>query len=171
MSSGRIHIASQLAAPVRAVWAEVSTMRGVNRELAPLVKMTHPAAADSLSQAEVPLGQVAFHSWLLLFRVLPFDRHALRLLEVVPDAGFREDSSSWLQRHWRHERWLEPLGSDGTLLTDRVEFEPRLAPLLPLVERLVARIFAHRHRQLHRAFGGALVAPPPAARPTAPRAP
>ena len=146
---------SRLAAPAAEVWAQASTMAGVNAELMPLLRMTVPAhaAAFGLEQAQDRLGQVLFQSWLLLFGFLPFDRHALRLVQVYPGCGFDEDSTSWLQKIWRHRRRIEPDG-DGCRVIDVLEVQPRFAPAF-LVRPLLRQVFAHRHRQLLRRFGGA----------------
>ncbi len=144
---------SRLAVPAAEVWAQASTMAGVNAELMPLLRMTVPAdfAAQSLEQAPERLGQTLFHSWLLLFGFLPFDRHALRLMQVYPGCGFDEDSTSWLQKTWRHRRRIVADG-DGCRVIDELEVEPRLAPAV-FVRPLLRQVFAHRHRQLRRRFG------------------
>jgi len=38
-----LELSSQLAASADAVWEAASSMEGVNQELLPLVRMTHPA--------------------------------------------------------------------------------------------------------------------------------
>ena len=152
----RLRFASQLRAPAAEVWSAISTMAGVNAELMPLVRMTCPREAAARSLESAPLGEVAFHSYLLLFGVLPFDRHALTLLEILPGEGFIEDSTSLLQRRWRHERRIAPSPTGGgCILTDELLFLPRVAALAPLVRPIVRSIFDHRHRRLHRRFGGA----------------
>lgn len=123
-------------------------MAGVNAELGPWLRMSVPEAARERSLADAPLGQVAFHSWLLVLGLLPFDRHALCIVSIAPGRGFHERSSSWLQRVWEHERTLVPLGPRATELVDRVRFEPRVARAAPLVRPLVAAVFRHRHARL-----------------------
>lgn len=78
---------SLLAAPPAAIWAQASTMAGVNAELGPWVRMSYPADRAALDGQAVPLGQVLFRSWLCAFGVLPFDRHALRLERLYPGVG------------------------------------------------------------------------------------
>jgi hypothetical protein len=136
-------------------------MDGVNAELAPWLRMTHPAALRSLDDAPELVGRVAFHSWLLAGGVLPFDRHALRLVSVErhPEGGgaFVEESTSWLQARWRHERDVEPLGQNGDRcrVTDRLLVEPRVPLARPLVAVVVPWLFRQRHRGLVRTFGAA----------------
>lgn len=137
------------------VWAVVSTMAGVNAELMPFVKMTHPRDRTSLEGETIVPGEVVFHSWLLIGGVLPFDRHALALERVMEGEGFDEESTSWMQRRWRHERRLIDEGDGTCTVTDHLVVEPRLGLLRPLAERIVRFLFGHRHRRLVRRFGAA----------------
>lgn len=137
------------------VWAVVSTMAGVNAELMPFVRMTHPRDRTSLEGETIVPGEVVFHSWLLLGGVLPFDRHALALERVMEGEGFDEESTSWTQQRWRHERRLIDEGDGTTTVTDHLVVQPRLAFLTPLATRVVRFLFGHRHRRLVRRFGAA----------------
>lgn len=156
----RVERSSLLAAPAGEVWRRAATMAGVNEELRPVVRMTHPAELRSLvEEGPRAVGRVAFRSWLLAGGVVPFDRHSLRLLAVDDrgddGGGFVEDSTSWLQARWRHEREVEPAGPDRCRVTDRLLVEPRVGPAAPLVGAVVGRIFDHRHRVLRRRYGSA----------------
>lgn len=149
-----IAVSSKVPASRAAVWARVSTMAGVNDELRPLVRMTHPPEAASLADVEIlEPGAVLFHSWLLAFGVVPFDRHALALVELTDGEGFVEESTSWLQRRWRHERTLVSATPDVTVVTDRLVVEPRVALMRPIVRLAVRAIFRHRHARLRWQFG------------------
>lgn len=150
----KLSFESHLAAPASDVWARVTTMEGVNAELAPWVRMTYPEPGLSLERAGIPLGQTAFHSWLLAFGVLPFDRHALGLDRILPSRGFDERSHSWTQRKWIHRRRVFPT-YEGCRIMDELEFEPRLAFAAPLMGTVVSALFRHRHRRLRKAFGAA----------------
>jgi ligand-binding SRPBCC domain-containing protein len=141
---------SVVAASPEAVWAHATTMRGVNDELRPLVRMTAPRHGTI---EDLPLGEVGFRSVLLAGGLVPFDVHFLRLEER--SAGrFLERSHSLLQRRWEHERVVEPEPGGGTRVTDRLRIEPRLPGSAWLVRRMVAATFHHRHRRLARRFGG-----------------
>lgn len=144
---------SDLVAEPEAVWSVVSTMDGVNHELGPFLRMTHPADRSALDGSDVPLGEVLFRSWLLAGGVIPFDRHALRLRSLQPGAGFVEESSSWLQRRWRHERTIASLPGGGCRVTDALTIEPRIGVARPVVQAIVGRLFSHRHRRLVARFG------------------
>lgn len=148
-----LEFSSKLPATRAAVWSEVSSMRGVNYELGPWVRMTHPPEAASLAALEIlEPGEVLFHSWLLAFGVLPFDRHALALVDLIDGEGFVEESTSWLQRRWRHERRLTSPSPDTCVVTDRLIVEPRVGFVAPIVGRVVAAIFRHRHHRLRARF-------------------
>lgn len=144
---------SDLAAPAESVWARVASLKGVNDELRPWMRMTAPRGAE-LSPAKVPLGQRWFRSWILLFGAIPFDYDDLRMERLDPGRGFLERSTMLSARTWEHERTLERLPAGGTRLTDRVAFVPRL-PLTARAHRtLVSAIFRHRHRRLRDFFSG-----------------
>jgi hypothetical protein len=141
---------SELAVTPQVFWAGMS-MRAVNAELEPLVHMTAPRAwRDAPLEAWQP-GRVLFRSWILLFGWLPVDRHALRLQSVNPDGGFVEESSSWTNRRWRHERSTRATPR-GCMLTDRVTVEGRLPGLAWLLLPVYRAVFAHRHRRLKRRY-------------------
>lgn len=150
-----LHFSSTLAAPRAEVWAAVTTMDGVNDELRPFVRMTHPPELRSLADVDVVPGGVIGRSWLLAAGVVPFDRHALALERVVEGEAFDEESTSWLQRCWRHERRLVD-GGDGTCtVTDRLVVVPRIGLARPITARVVRFLFEHRHRRLRARFGEA----------------
>lgn len=149
----QVELASTLAAPRAEVWAVVSSMRGVNDELMPWLRMTYPRRASRLTAAAVVPGVVLFRSWLLAFGVVPFDLHTLVLVQVHDGEGFVEESSSWLERRWRHERWLTDAPSGRCVLTDRLLVEPRLPLARPIGAAIVRQLFAHRHRRLRARFG------------------
>lgn len=150
MPERSVELSSALSASADAVWAHASTMDGVNLELAPWVRMTVPSAARGRRLSDAEPGREAFASVLLLLGLVPFDVHHLTLARV--DArGFQEDSWSWLQRRWRHERQVDPTPG-GCVVTDRVVFTPRLGG--PLAAALVRAVFTARHRKLRALFGG-----------------
>lgn len=152
MAAVSLRFESQLATDIDTLWQHASSMAGVNHELMPLVRMTYPPDRDALPQGEAVPKDVLFQSWLLLFGVLPFDRHALRLVDVWPGHGFDEDSTSWLQSRWVHRRRLVAQ-SRGVSVTDELEVAPRLRFAAPLTAFIVRQIFLHRHRRLRRRFG------------------
>ncbi len=147
----RFAVSSIVPAPPARVWARITTMEGVNAELMPIARMTHPRGLSRLDPAAVVPGRRLFRSWILLFGVLPIDYDDLTLLQLIPGVGFSESSSMLSQRRWNHERVLED--ADGACrVTDRVAFMPRLPWLGPLYRAVFHQVFLHRHRRLRCAF-------------------
>jgi ligand-binding SRPBCC domain-containing protein len=144
---------SRLAAPAAEVWAHATSMRGVNRELFPLARMTHPRGLSVLDPATLPIGQRAFRSWILAAGIVPIDYDDLTFLELEPGRRFLERSPMLTQREWQHERVIEP-AAGGSTITDRVRFVPRVAWLGPVFLAVFRLAFALRHRNLRRIFGG-----------------
>ena len=132
------------------VWDALSTIGGTNRELAPFVRLTDPT--DGARFDAEPWRAGAHVSWQLLFGVIPVDRHRVELVALPDGRGFRESSSTWWYRVWRHERALldDP---GGCVVRDSVEIEPRLRVADPIVGWTVHWTFRRRHRSLRRRFG------------------
>jgi ligand-binding SRPBCC domain-containing protein len=149
-----LRFASELSAPVDAVWAVVATMKGVNDELSPWLGMTAPREAEGMHIDDAPVDVPLFDSWVLLFGVLPLDRHHFRIASVDRGRGFHERSTSWSERLWEHRRSVEPYGDGACVLTDRLDFTPRVLGTGPLIERVVSALFRHRHAKLVARFGG-----------------
>lgn len=143
--------------PLRAngadVWAALSTIGGTNRELAPFVRMTDPTHGTPF---DADAWQGPTHvTWQLLFGVIPIDRHRIELVALPDGRGFRESSSTWWYRVWRHERAVLDDAGDpgGCVVRDSVDIEPRLRVFDPIVGWAVRWTFRQRHRHLRRRFG------------------
>ena len=145
-------VSSVVSAPRSRVWERITTMEGVNAELMPIARMTHPRGLTRLPD-EVPLGERLFRSWILLFGVLPIDYDDLTLLRLTPGVGFSESSPMLTQRRWHHERTLED-ANGACRVTDRISFEPRVPLLGPVYRAIYRQVFLHRHRRLRREFDG-----------------
>jgi len=143
---------TELPASAAAVWERVTTVEGVNHELGPWVRMTVPRAARGMTLEELPLGRAVGRSWVLLARVIPFDYDDLTLVERGPGRRFLERSPMGSMRSWQHERVVEERGEGACAVTDRLTFAPRVAGTGRLVEAIVTRLFAHRHRRLAAFF-------------------
>jgi ligand-binding SRPBCC domain-containing protein len=149
-----IWVTSHLEAPPEVVWDRITTQDGVNDEMRPFLRMRFPAGTEGLDPDSIELGRPVGRCWLLLFGLVPFDYDDLTLVRLEPGRGFLERSRMLSQQLWEHQRALEPSGSGGCLITDRVLWQPRLglpgAPLRPLIRWF----FRHRHKRLRRRFGG-----------------
>ncbi len=139
-----IDITSRVPRPVAELWPMVSRSAGVNAELKPLVTMTFPK--DGFDFSKAPPGQPLFTSWILLFGFLPIDRHTF-ILQEIGRTHFIETSHTLLQELWRHERYLTECDG-GANVRDVVTVTPRLSFMQPLINRIVATIFRHRHKRL-----------------------
>jgi len=150
----RVGIESRLAAPPDEVWAAVSTFAGVNAELMPFCRMREPRALRGRTLESYQPGERAA-CWLLAGGIIPFDRHLLGLASITSGEGFVEESTTWMQRRWRHERSLSPVAgqSGATTVSDVLTVEPRARFTAPLTAWIVARTFEHRHRRLRARFG------------------
>lgn len=147
---------SIIAATPRQVWDRVITPEGINDEMRPWMTMSVPRGLDidSLTIDTLPLGTPLGRAWLRLFGVVPFDYDHLSIAEVEEGRRFREESTMLSLRHWTHERTLTAEPSGGTTVTDVITFTPRLgfAASGPIIERVLAAFFRHRHRRLRAHF-------------------
>jgi hypothetical protein len=146
-------IQSTLAVPPEVLLGGL-TMDSVNRELAPLVRMTAPAEWRRCPIDRWEEGRLLFHSTILLLGVLPVDRHAFLLERILPGEGFVEASSSRMNREWRHERRIVPTPG-GCTVTDRLRVTGRLPWLTAMLMPLYRLVFRRRHARLRRWHGQA----------------
>ncbi|MGJ9411229.1 hypothetical protein ACHAAC_00830 [Aeromicrobium sp. CF4.19] len=149
-----VELSSVVRAPTDLVWARVVDPAGINDELMPWMSMTMPPAARHLTIETVQLGRPIGRSWIRLLGVLPVDYDDLTIAALEPGRSFREESTMLSARRWRHERSLAPAGEGATVVHDRLTFESRVPGRLAasLHRRVVAALFAHRHRRLARHF-------------------
>ena len=148
----QFQISSIVRADVEQVWQHCSSMKGVGRELWPLIRMTYPEGAESLVPVPFEPGKVLFRSRLLLFGLLPVERSDLTLVELQPGRRFLERSAMATQRVWEHERVLESI-AQGTRVTDRLAWRGRFPGASAAYSLTVPLLFKWRHRRLKRIFG------------------
>lgn len=140
---------SDLAAPPEKVWKWITSVRGIQAEMSPIMKMTAPASMSGLDDVAVVPDRRLLRSWVLLFGVLPIDRSDLTLVSIDPGKGFVEQSPMLSMKLWRHERSITASGT-GTVLTDKLTFEPRFVP--GVTEWFIRKVFEHRHRVLRESL-------------------
>ncbi len=139
-------ISSELAADPEQLGEELLTLAGVNRELGPFIRMTAPARWRELPIYRWPTQAPLFSSWILLFGLLPVDRHHFYLDSIQLDR-FSESSSSWFNRLWHHRRTITA-GERGATVTDALHYEGRVPLLDRLTLPIYRAVFTHRHRRL-----------------------
>ena len=136
------------------VWQFVTSLDGINHELMPLVRMTTPRGFQDQTVADVRPGQTIGRSWLLLGGILPLESSKISIAELDDGERFLERSTMLVFSTWQHERSLDTVDDTTTVVTDSIEFEPRIA--LPglgrVTERVVSALFAYRHRRLTAFF-------------------
>jgi len=143
---------SHLAAAPEVVWRRITSVEGIADEMFPLLRMTFPRGMRALPSDAFVSGQRLCRSWLLLFRVLPVDWSDLTLVELEPGRRFLERSPMFSMAFWQHERSVAP-APGGTVVIDRLMFQPRRWLPRALVRAYVALFFGHRHARLRRRFG------------------
>lgn len=145
MPVAAFRIESDLTTPRSEVWAQAGTLPGVNRELAPLFRMTYLPAYAAVRIDQAPLGRL-FRSWILLLGVLPVERDDITIVEHLP-CGFQEVSPMLTIREWRHRRELSDVPG-GCRVVDEVRFVPRWLAMGPLLLAVFFLVFRLRHRNL-----------------------
>jgi ligand-binding SRPBCC domain-containing protein len=146
-----IRISSALRATPEAVWQHASSFEGMNEELWP-VQLGAPKGA--VLRPDSARAEPLFRGAVSLLGVVVLDVHEFKLLRVSQGEGFHESSRSMLERRWEHVRSIASQPG-GCVITDELEFEPRLLPVL--VAAVVRRVFERRHAFLRRRFGELVV--------------
>lgn len=150
MKTIELTFTSHLGAPRQRVWAWVTSVDGISRELWPILTMTVPHHVKNLQDVQPQPGHPLFRSWVLLCGLIPVDRTDLTLLELEEGTGFVEQSPMLSMRLWRHERTLTE-GGERTTLTDKLTFAPRFGSAV--VAWFIRTVFTHRHAVLRRHLG------------------
>ena len=154
---GEVSLTSTLGTEPGALWRDIVSPEGINREFRPFLRMTFPHGVDDVTARWRP-GERICRSWILLAGVLPVEYDDIVFEEVEPGRRFLERSSMFTQRVWEHERTIVG-DSAGSVLTDRVRFVPRWRWLEPLSRALVRATFRWRHRNLRRLYDGGAAGP------------
>jgi ligand-binding SRPBCC domain-containing protein len=149
MRTVRVTFESRIPRSVAELWRWSTSARGVQAEMAPLLKMTFPDGMQHIPQDRPSLGKPLGNCRFLLFGVLPIDLSRLTFVEMEPGRRFVEQSPLLSMKLWRHERLIESC-DEGARVVDTLEFTPRVAG--PAVGWFVSRFFAHRHAMLRRQF-------------------
>ena len=144
----KVEITTRLAAPPIEVWAGISNLGGVNREMGPWLRMTAPEGKDLADAAGGEVLPLRLHGPL----GVPLGTYPLRLVRIEEGTGFLEQTWMLPFLLWQHERTIAP-DAGGTAITDRLGWRWRAPRLDRVVGIAVGRFFRHRHRELVRRFG------------------
>ncbi|GAB5414186.1 MAG: hypothetical protein Cons2KO_17890 [Congregibacter sp.] len=123
----------------------------VNRVLSSLIRITMPTEWSGIATSEWPSRKVLFSSWTLLFGLFPADRHRFFFQRIDPRQGFVESSTSLTNKRW-HQRRDMSWGDDVCVVTETVDFEPRLSFLAGILTPVHRFAFEHLHTRLRRLF-------------------
>lgn len=148
MSIERLTIATDVPTSVDEVWAWSTSIRGIQAEMWPILKITFPKGLKHIDK-DTALGKPLCRCHFLLLGIFPMDMSKLTFVELVPGHRFVEQSPLFSMRMWRHERVVTRNGN-GARVTDNLTFSPRFAPAV--VRWFVKRFFEHRHSVLARTF-------------------
>ena len=148
MTIVRLSFSTEVPASIDDVWTWSTSIRGIKSEMWPVLKITFPKGMTHIGK-ETTLDKPLCRCQFLLLGIVPIDMSKLTFVEIDPGHRFVEQSPLLSMRSWRHERVLDPVPG-GTLVTDKLEFSPRLGA--PLVRFFVKKFFEHRHAVLARSF-------------------
>ncbi|WP_296945722.1 hypothetical protein [uncultured Massilia sp.] len=149
MSTVRVTFESKLPRTPGELWRWSTSVRGVDAEMAPVLKLDFPEGMREVPQDPGSLGKPLGNCKFLLFGVVPVDLSRLTFVEIEPGRRFVEQSPLLSMKAWRHERAIVP-AADGTRVVDTLEFTPRFATRIGAW--FISRFFSHRHEGLQRQF-------------------
>lgn len=149
MSTVRITFESTVPAARGELWNWSTSVRGVEAEFGPILKLDFPKGMTHIPQDVDSLGKVLGNCKFLLFGIVPIDLSRLTFVEIEPGRRFVEQSPLLSMKSWRHERVIAS-SPNGTRLTDILEFTPRFAT--GVAKWFISRLWRHRHAVLMRHF-------------------
>jgi ligand-binding SRPBCC domain-containing protein len=149
MSTVRVTFESKVPTTPGELWKWSTSVRGVDAEMAPVLRLDFPEGMQHIPEGADTLGKPLGNCKFLLFGLIPVDLSRLTFVEIEPGRRFVEQSPLLSMKSWRHERVIAP-GPDGTRVVDKLEFTPRFAT--PVVRWFISLFFKHRHVVLRRQF-------------------
>jgi ligand-binding SRPBCC domain-containing protein len=149
MSTVRVTFESKVPTTPVELWNWSTSVRGVDAEMGPILKLDFPKGMTHIPRDGSGLGKPLGNCKFLLFGIVPVDLSRLTFVEVEPGRRFVEESPLLSMKEWRHERVITP-GEDGTRVVDNLEFTPRFAT--GIVKWFISKFFQHRHAVLLREF-------------------
>mgnify|MGYP001461501791 CR=1 FL=1 len=150
----KLSFESQLSVEKKVLIEHAFSMRGVNAELFPWMRLTYPKGPDALKENIKPPGRFLFKSWFLFLCFIPIDYNSFFFKFISQEGHFHESSSSLTHKNWCHIRKIS-VSEGGSLLQDELEITPRVKMLSPLIRFFAQRLFLHRHNILRKKFNKA----------------
>jgi len=144
-------IKSEVNQDINQVWEKIGTMEGANKELFP-IKMSYPPSHKNLTPANFPSGEIAFKSTLSILGIIPIGFHRVKMDQLTPPYGFKENSISTGFQVFQHTRTIED-NSGRTIIQDEIRLVAR-SVYGSLMARFYPSTFKKRHKRLVRWFGG-----------------
>jgi ligand-binding SRPBCC domain-containing protein len=123
----------------------------ISQEMGPWLRMTAPPHYRQIQLLDWRGDNTLFASWVLLFGLIPIDRHSFEKIVFPAEREFIETSSSWNNKHWQHRR-LVTATENGCSVIDELIFTPRMHWMTPLVTLIVNMVFKNRHRNLKKFY-------------------
>ena len=142
---------SILKSDIERLSKELFTMKGVNEELYPIVTMSAPTIWKSKPITDWPKNTKLFKSRINFLGYIPIDLHDFEFSDISKD-GFKENSSSLMNKQWKHERSIVQSGDD-VIVRDRVDYESKVGLVGLLLKPVYKSIFRHRHSKLKAKYG------------------
>lgn len=128
------------------VWKIIIDWDSINDEFWPFLHMSLPSGiqhtVDDSNMSTLPLV-----SYISLFCLFPIDCHVFHSLHIEPEDYLEEQSSNLQATVWKHKRQL--IDHDGGIvISDLIEFDPRVTFLEFIVKVIVKAVFVWRHARL-----------------------
>lgn len=142
-----LHFATFLPFTTRSeVWKRINDWNGINDEFWPFLHMTLPRGiqhtVDDITKDTLPLI-----SYISLFGIFPIDCHVFHSIHIEPENYLEEQSSNLQATFWKHKRQLID-HEGGIVVSDLIEFVPRVSFLQFIVKILFKAVFVWRHARL-----------------------
>ena len=131
------------------LWETIHTFSKLDFELFPVLKMTFPAGYKEIPFEDCPTNKFIFSSVVLLFRFIPIDFYKVRLMKVIPNKGFIEESESLFTSVWKHTRTIKKRGSKCEI-RDQLDVTAKSIFIVPFIWLLIKSVFKNRHRRLKK---------------------
>ena len=142
---------SILTSDIEKLSKELFTMNGVNEELFPIINMSAPTMWKSKPITDWPKNRTLFKSRINFLGYIPIDLHRFEFSDTSK-YGFKECSSSLMNKRWKHERSIIQSG-DNVIVRDRVNYESKVGIMGLLLKPVYTSIFKHRHSRLKAKYG------------------